>query len=222
MIPMQNKKIYAVLTGDLVGYSRFKTRDRQEVLLHLKDSFKKIPPDISASKFWVFRGDSFQGILSRPEEALKAALIIRSSLISRYKGKGSRLDARIAIGLGAIDYLPLKVGEGDGEAFRNSGLELDSMKKNEKNLIVKTPWKELNDELRTECALLDAVIERWTREQAEAVMYQIMDLTQEEIAGILKISQPAVFHRLRTCGSRAVQEFITRYKDSVKYKLGNL
>jgi DNA-directed RNA polymerase specialized sigma24 family protein len=60
------------------------------------------------------------------------------------------------------------------------------------NLIVKTPWKELNDELSTECALLDAVIERWTKEQAEAIMYQIMGLTQEEIARILKISQPAV------------------------------
>ncbi|MBU4222349.1 MAG: hypothetical protein KKA10_12185 [Euryarchaeota archaeon] len=219
---MNDKKIYAVLTGDLVGYSRFKTRDRKEVLLHLKDSFKNIPPDISASKFWVFRGYSFQGILSRPEEALKAALIIRSCLVSRYKGKSSRLDARIAIGLGAIDYLPRRVGEGDGEAFRNSGIELDSMKKSEKNLIVKTPWKELNEELRTECALLDAVIERWTREQAEAIMYQITGSTQEEIARTLKISQPAVFHRLKTCGSRAVSEFLSRYKAAIKYKVGDL
>jgi len=216
---MANKKIYAVLTGDLVGYSRYKTKDRKEVLLHLKDSFKKLPLDITASKFWVFRGDSFQGILSRPEEALKAALIIRSSLVSRYKGKRSRLDARIAIGIGTVDYLPRRVGEGDGEAFRNSGMELDGMKKSEKNLIVKTPWKELNDELSTECALLDAVIERWTKEQAEAIMYQIMGLTQEEIARILKISQPAVFHRLRTCGSRAVQEFLKRYKDAIKYNV---
>lgn len=219
---MPNKKIYAVLTGDLVGYSRYKTKDRKEVLLHLKDSFKKLPLDITASKFWVFRGDSFQGILSRPEEALKAALIIRSSLVSRYKGKRSRLDARIAIGIGTVDYLPRRVGEGDGEAFRNSGMELDGMKKSEKNLIVKTPWKEHNDELSTECALLDAVIERWTKEQAEAIMYQIMGLTQEEIARILKISQPAVFHRLRTCGSRAVQEFLKRYKDAIKYNVGDL
>jgi len=219
---MKNKKIYAVLTGDLVGYSRYNPKDRKEVLLHLKDSFKKLPPDITASKFWVFRGDSFQGILSRPEEALKAALIIRSFLVSRYKGKKSRLDARIAIGIGTVDYLPRRVGEGDGEAFRNSGMELDGMKKSEKNLIIKTPWKELNDELSTECALLDAVIERWTKEQAEAIMYQIMGLTQEEIARILKISQPAVFHRLRTCGSKAVQEFSQRYKDVVKYNVENL
>ncbi len=219
---MQDKKIYAVLTGDLVGYTRFSTKDRKEILLHLKDSFKKIPPEISASKFWVFRGDSFQGILSRPEEALKAALLIRSSLIAKYSGKRSRLDARIAIGLGAIDYLPRRVGEGDGEAFRNSGLELDGMKQSEKNLIVKTPWKELNIELKTECVLLDAIIERWTREQAEAVMYQLQGSTQEEIAGMLKISQPAVFHRLRICGSRAIQEFLQRYNEAVKYNVGDL
>jgi len=219
---MQDKKIYAVLTGDLVGYTRFKTGDRKEVLLHLKDSFKKIPTEISASKFWIFRGDSFQGILSRPEEALKAALLIRSSLIAEYKGKRSRLDARIAIGLGVIDYMPRRVGEGDGEAFRNSGLELDGMKQSEKNLIVKTPWKELDIELKTECVLLDAVIERWTREQAEAVMYQLLGHTQEEIAGILNISQPAVFHRLRTSGSRAIQEFLQRYNEAVKYNVGDL
>src|SRR4030066_1513796 len=217
---MKNKKIYAVLTGDLVGYSRYKPKDRKEVLLHLKDAFKKLPLYITASKFWVFRGDSFQGILSRPEEALKAALIIRSFLVSRYKGKRSRLDARIAIGIGTVDYLPRRVGEGDGEAFRNSGMELDGMKKSEKNLIVKTPWKELNDELSTEGALLDAVIERWTKEQAEAIMYQIIGLTQEEIARILKISQPAVFHRLRPGGSRAVQEFLKRFEAIVKYNTG--
>ncbi len=96
------------------------------------------------------------------------------------------------------------------------------MKQSEKNLIVKTPWKGLNEELKTECALLDAVIERWTREQAEAVMHQLQGSTQEEIASILNISQPAVFHRLRTCGSRAIQEFLQRYNEAVKYNVGDL
>jgi len=67
----------------------------------------------------IFRGDSFQGVLSRPDEALNAALIIRASLLSKFKGKRTRLDSRIAIGIGKIDYLPLdQAGEGDGEAFR--------------------------------------------------------------------------------------------------------
>lgn len=217
---MENEKIYAVLTGDLIGYSRFEEKKRSEVLLILKDSFKNIPPEIIASPFAMYRGDSFQGVISKPEDSIKAAIIIRASLLSKFKGKRTRLDARIAIGLGTIDYLPKnQVGEGDGEAFRNSGIELDRMKKGEQSLIVRTPWHEINEELRTECALLDAIIQRWTKEQAEAILYQIQGLTQEEIAKILKISQPAVFQRLKTAGSWAVQTILERFKAVIQYKV---
>ncbi len=219
---MSTGKIYAVLTGDLIGYSRFKPKDREVVISILKAVFRKLPPGMIASKFHIFRGDSFQGVLSMPDEALLAALIIRSGLISGFSGKNHRLDARIAIGLGTIDRLGRRAGEGDGEAFRNSGTGLDGMKKGEQNMTALTPWKELNEELRTECALLDALIMRWSREQAEAIMHHIMGKTQEEIAGSLKISQPAVFQRLKTGGMRAVQEFLRRYRETVKYNAGNL
>ncbi len=218
---MKNKKIYAVITGDLVGSSRFKIgRQREEVLLTLKDSFKKIgSPDIIASPFVIYRGDSFQGVISKPEEALRTAIILRANLLSMFKGKGVRLDARIAIGLGTIDYLPKKqVGEGDGEAFRNSGMELDRMKKEEQKLIVKTPWQDINDELRTECALFDALVQRWTKEQAEAIVYHILGSKQEEIAGILGISQPAVFQRLKSGSYWVVQIFLERFKTIIQYK----
>ncbi len=226
---METGKIYAVLTGDLIGSSRFRIQQREEIISNLKDSFKKISPDIIASPFMVFRGDSFQGVLSRPEEALKAALIIRASLLSRFKGKRARLDARIAIGIGTIDYLPGdQVGEGDGEAFRNSGPELDKMKKGEQNIIVSTPWAEINEELRTECALLDALIQRWTKEQAEAILFQIQEQdlqpskqTQEGIAKILKISQSALSQRLKTGGSWAVQVFLERFKIIIQDKVRN-
>jgi hypothetical protein len=170
---METGKIYAVLTGDLIGSSRFTIEEREEILSILKDSFRIISPDIIESPFGIFRGDSFQGVLSRPDEALKAALIIRTSLLSKFKEKRPRLDARIAIGIGTIGYLSDQAGEGDGEAFRNSGPELDKMKKGEQNSIIITPWTEINEELQTECALLDAIIQRWTKEQAEAILYQI-------------------------------------------------
>ena len=244
---METGKIYAVLTGDLIGSSRFRIQQREEVLSNLKDSFQEISPEIIASPFVVFRGDSFQGVLTRPEEALKATLIIRASLLSKFKGKRTHLDARIAIGIGTIDYLPRdQVGEGDGEAFRNSGLELDKMKKKEQNLVVRTPWVEINEELRTECALLDALIQRWTKEQAEAILFQIQEpelillnkamardighetahedlqpskQTQEEIAKILKISQSALSQRLKTGGYWAVQVFLEHFKIIIQDKV---
>jgi predicted DNA-binding protein YlxM (UPF0122 family) len=221
---MVKEKMFAVLTGDLIGSSRFNTeKQRDEVLSILKDSFNKIEsPEITASHFAIHRGDSFQGVLSRPEEALKAAIIIRASLLSKPL-ENIRLDARIAIGMGKIDYLPVdQVGEGDGEAFRYSGMELDKMKKGERNLTIKTPWPEMNEELQTECALLNALIYRWTKEQAEAIMYQIQGYKQEEIAEKLEISQSAVFQRLRNGGAWAVQVFLERFKVMVKYKVVDL
>ena len=218
---METGKIYAVLTGDLIGSSRFRIQQREEVLSNLKESFREISPDLIASPFVVFRGDSFQGVLARPEEALKAALIIRASLLSRFKGKTARLDARIAIGMGTIDYLPRdQVGEGDGEAFRNSGPELDKMKKGEQNIIVRTPWPRINEELRIECALIDALIQRWTKEQAEAILFQIQEpelQTQKGIAKILKISQSALSQRLKTSGYWAVEVFLERFKEMGYY-----
>ena len=218
---MDKRKKYAVLTGDLVGSSRFKIENqRDNVISLLKDSFDKIESTDIVSPFMIYRGDSFQGVLSRPEDALRASIMIRANLLSKSKGKRGRLDARIAVGIGTIEYLSEnQVGEGDGEAFRNSGIELDRMKKGEVNLIIKTPWDEINEELRTECALIDALIHRWTKEQAEAAMYQMQGLTQEEIAGILDISQSAVFQRLKTGGSRAIQVFLERYRKIIQYKV---
>jgi len=48
---METNKIYAVLTGDLIGSSRFKIKEREELLFILKDSFKIISPDIITSQF---------------------------------------------------------------------------------------------------------------------------------------------------------------------------
>jgi len=223
---METGKVYAVLTGDLIGSSRFRIQKREEVLSNLKESFQEISPDIIASPFVVFRGDSFQGVLARPEEALKAALIIRATLLSKFKGKLTRLDARIAIGIGTIDYLSRdQVGEGDGEAFRNSGPELDKMKKREQNLVLRTPWAKINEELGIECALLDALIQRWTKEQAEAILYQIQEpelQTQKGIAKILKISQSALSQRLKTGGYWAVEVFLERFKEIIRDKVGVL
>lgn len=222
---MTDGKIFAVLTGDLVGSSRFEIETkRDEVLSILKDSFRKVEsPGIIASHFAIHRGDSFQGVLFSPEDALKAAIIIRTNLLSNPIEKNIRMDARIAIGLGKIEYLPEDtVGEGDGEAFRNSGMELDRMKKGERNITIKTPWTETDAELKTECALFNALSHRWTREQAEAILYQVHGYTQDEIAKKLNISQSAVFQRLRTGGSWAVQAFLERFKAIVQYKVENL
>lgn len=208
---------YAVITGDIVGSSKLTINQRDRFLKILKTSFAsidKIFPGIMCSPFEIHRGDSFQGVLSEPEKALSASIIIRVNLRKDFESQRRRkaLDARIAIGIGSIDFLPNGRGtEGDGEAFRLSGPILDEMK-GDRRLIIRTSQESIHEELDTECALLDALINKWSNEQAEAILCQIRGLNQKEAAKELQISQPAVRLRLKGGGSWAVELLIERYR----------
>ncbi len=183
----------------------------------LKSSFKTIKvilPDGIRAPFEIHRGDSFQGVLSKPEAALRAAIVIRASLRHGFQTKQRRyaLDARIAVGVGSIAFLPAGRGpEGDGEAFRRSGQTLDGMK-GDQRLIIRTPWQEADAELDIACALLDALITRWSAEQAQAILGLLRGLTQERAARELGISQPAVRQRLKSAGGWAIEELCRRFE----------
>jgi len=59
-----------------------------------------------------------------PDEALMAALIIRSGLISSSSGKSHRIDTRIAIGLGTVDRLGKEQERGTERLSGTQGKDL--------------------------------------------------------------------------------------------------
>ena len=130
---MNAKKIYTVITGDLVKSALFKSL-RNNALDHLKKILKsaeKLEEDRNEFITFtdIFRGDSFQGVISNPYKSLKVALFIRAELLKRRIRK-EQIDGRIAIGLGPIESLnKRKIKESDGEAFRYSGRAFDEMKR---------------------------------------------------------------------------------------------
>ncbi len=208
------------MTGDIVNFSKFAIKDRSDILMVLKSSFEtinKIFPDAVFAPFEIYRGDSFQGVLSRPEIALTAAILIRASLRQGVEAKkrSKSLDARISIGIGTIDFLPNGRGtEGDGDAFRLSGPVLDEMK-GEQRLLIRTLQDRINEELDVECALLDWLINRWSSEQAQSILCQFKGLTQERSAKELGISQPAFSLRLQSAGGSVIEKFIKRYEQLI-------
>jgi len=214
--------VFSVLTGDVVNSSQLVIKNRAKLPDILKASFslaKEIIPRSIHSDLDIFRGDSFQGVLRNPELSLKASLLIRTQLIFKLSDTKIRkaVDARIAIGIGTIDFVPKnrKGSEGDGQAFKLSGIGLDEMKKNQR-LVIRTPWSEINEELETECALIDGLINRWSGVQAEAMAMQLQNKTQEEMAKELGIKQPAVFLRLKSAGGWAVDVFCRRFEALIK------
>lgn len=197
---MTGRKVYAVLTGDLIQSREIKKICGEECTHHLKKTLTEIGKEY-AVPFSIFRGDSFQGVSLKPEDALKDAILLRLELISGLdlNNTKTKLDARIAVGIGTVNHLPKdgSAGEGDGEAFQLSGFELDQMKAAELNLIVKTPWEEVNAFLPVLCDAVDKIINGYTKKQAETVMLTLEGITQKEIGERIGVSQSAVSHRLK-------------------------
>jgi len=222
---MENNKLFAVLTGDIAGSSRLQGEQREKLLKELKVSFHIVEEilgnDAMVYPFEIFRGDSFQGVLQIPELSLITSIIIRAKVRSIFKTTlKDAFDARIAIGVGSISLLPDRSsGEGDGEAYRNSGPELDKLKKKSRLLIVKTPWEEVNQELNVECALLDTIISRWSVQQMEVVIEHLRGKTQEQIAENLKISQPGVRKRIQLAHVNEIELMLARFEQLIKNKL---
>jgi hypothetical protein len=216
MIKSRNT-LMAVITGDLVGFSKYSVSGRKRLLSAMKASFSSLRSSLSGKSkaaFEIYRGDSFQGIVVDPASALRVSILLRAELRSRFKAGNRRdtPDMRMAIGIGRVDYLPTnRFWEGDGEAFRLSGPTLDLMK-GDQRLLVRTTWPEINAEMDTECALLDSIIFRWSAEQAQAIIGLLKGTGQTESAKAFGISQPAVRHRLRSAGGWAVEAASQRFE----------
>jgi hypothetical protein len=222
---MKDKSLVAVLTGDVVGFSKLERDERNALVSILKYSFSNMDQWLQGKaqpSFQMYRGDSFQGVLFDPLLALDASLAFRVILRSNWEGGRRRTapDLRIAVGIGEGEKVETgQVLEADGEAFRLSGRTLDSMS-GEERLVVCTPWQEVNAELRVETALLDSLANRWSAEQAEAVGGLLRGQTQKAIASSLGISQPAVTQRLKDAGGWAVELLRRRYRDILGANLG--
>lgn len=219
-----DEKLYAVLTGDLIGSRQLKSSGISYIE-HLNKSLEYVGRKYLSPPF-IYRGDSFQGITSEPESALKDAILLRLRLISGFnvEEKFPRIDARVSIGVGEIDRLPDEgyrlgdVGEMNGEAFEYSGLQLDRIKNEKRNLAVKTPWEETNQELEIHCKMIDRLIDRWTKKKCEAVMYRLEGRTLKEIGEMLNIDGSAVHYRLAQTDYEIVELIIQRYSDVIRNK----
>ncbi len=192
---------------------------RARLIKTIKEIFKNIDevfPEIVETPFEIYRGDSFQGVLKDPTKALSVCIFIKAYLRKSFESTlKNAWDARLALGIGEIDFSSDKGSEGDGPAFRRSGPVLDGMK-GDNRMMITTPWQHVNKEFEVSCAFLDIVISRWSSSQAEVVLEQLNGITQQQIADKLKISQVAVHQRIRNSGWYAVQKFLKRYESVVQ------
>lgn len=216
---IQIMKIGGIITGDIVDSTKMVAEERNSMLRMLQSLPVLLLP-LAKFDLEIFRGDSFQIRVGRSVDSLKVALAIRSHIRSfKFAEHNRQWDARLAIGIGTLEYENGSLATSDGEAYRASGRGLDSIGKN--RLTIETPWEEVNKELRVSTAFADDIITGWTQSQSR-VMFQSLTtgLSHAEIGDILGISRQMVDKALRAGKEDLMNLYLDRFAELIKKHLG--
>ena len=204
----------AVITADLVASRELDKKEREQLFKAIRSALKKMVKEKWIDAFELYRGDSFQCVLPQKELALRTALLLRTYVRS-YNILGKQ-DLKLSIGIGSLDfYRADNIAQSDGQAFWLSGTELDNMKKSLYRMSLKTPDPQFNENIEPSILLLDAVMQKWTGNQAEVIYHKLQSLKEEEISRIIGISQSAVNQRIHTAQWFAVDKLLTYFEKNV-------
>lgn len=208
----------AVLTGDIVGSTKLSGDQRRrlhDVLAEVSEELRQRFGTAIPYELDVFRGDSWQIMVTEPRLALRVALRFRARLRSRFEDV--KVDTRVGIGVGGVDFLPEKgVSTGDGDAFRRSGWAFEELTRGERMAFAgRGPHSRCLDVC---VRLIDYPAAHWTARQAYAVAEALLGHTQEEIAeGWMDrpITQQAVAQHLARAGWHAVDTAVGYFEETI-------
>ena len=198
----------AVITGDIINSKKLNPK---KWLKPLKAELETIGPD---PKFWeIYRGDSFQLMITNTADALVTAIKIKASLKSI-----SNMDVRMAVGIGTKTHSAQKVTESNGTAFVHSGEKFEMLKKEKQNLAIKSDWPEFDKEMNLYLKLALIAMDNWTTNAAEIVKTTMEnpDKLQEELGQIVGIKQNAISNRLKRAYYDEIMEVNEMYKSKLK------
>ena len=196
LISIDKNMKYAVLTGDIVNSRMVDAKLWGEQLRLVLSSY--------ADSYDIYRGDSFQAILSL-EKAFLCTVILMARLQTI---DGIRV--RIGLGIGAIDQPSNTVKESTGEAYIYSGEAFDDLRKD--LFRIRTPWQETDRIINLLMGLCTEIMGRWTVNMAEsfAAAMEHPKKNQVQLAQLLKRKhQSQLSTELTKAGYTKIQESVT-------------
>ena len=200
----------ALITGVIISSTSIPFEERKKLL----EIFDKIVNDLQSLcelKCEIFRGDSFQILVEKAELALEVAVLVRAGLKMNTPENSKIIwDARVAIGVGEIEFIDDKVITSDGEAFKYSGRAFDELIKT--NLTIKTRWDNINEELKSSTLFADDIISNWTEIQAFVVYKSLLlNKSQKEIADEQNKSAQNISKISVNAKEKLIRQYINRY-----------
>ena len=205
--------IQAVLTGDIVNSTKLKKAVEKKLLSLLYST-------LSAYKFEFYRGDSFQVYITKPEEALRTALLCRTAAISISKNEEIDLsDVRMSIGIGIVKTPVKTLGAAKDEAFVLSGRAFDELEKTSTRLSISSGNNLANAGLAVIADYINAIFKMMTGKQAEVMFELLKGQTQQEVATLLKRSKSTIHQHVISGRWSEVEKLLQQYENIINQLL---
>jgi len=208
---IEKGKLYAVITGDIVSFSKLPTEQRRRLSGIMNKGSEAVRKAFKGSvplEADVFRGDSWQLLISNAALSLRVGIFFRAYL--RAAMGAGKFDTRMAIAVGTVDFVPDdRVSKGDGQAYRHSGNALEQMTRGS-NMCFRFPGQEIEESLDVLVHLVDVLAINWSEKQALAITGALQGLKQEKIGSLWKppITQQSVNRHLQRAGWFAVEKAV--------------
>ena len=200
--------IHAVLTGDIVNFTRLSAAEEKRLIKKLEILLKPHPYEF-------YRGDSFQVYCEQADDALYTALSCRTTAMG-IAGEKAVSDVRISIGIGRVKTPVSKLAAAKGEAFILSGRAFDETAKTGARLYITSSNLLANEGLQTIADYINAIFRDMTSKQAIVIYQLLQNETQQKIALQLKKSKSTI-HQLATSGRWSeIEELMERYQRIIK------
>ncbi len=187
----------AIITGDIINSQKSDVETWLPKLKELLGSWSAAPEN------WeVYRGDEIQ-LKCSVDEVFHKALLLKS-LIRSFEN----LDIRLAIGIGNEVFRSEKITESNGSAYVNSGRLLTDIKSQGRTLAIQTENEKVNRDLNILFKWASIDFDNWTAATAE-IIHQLLrnsELTQDELAKELNITQSSVSQRLKRANFDLIYE----------------
>jgi len=217
---INKEETYSVVTGDIVSSSRLSDRERK----HLYDVMKQgsselrqkyphaVPFDVD-----IFRGDSWQFLVSDIPNTLRVALFYRLYIRIQMKNVS---DTRESIGVGKVSFVPeTRVSEGAGPAYRISGKGLDGLKRCRMSLQFEDNT-DFNSYAEILTMVIDSLVTSLTSKQALAVYGALQGWSQKDIIDLWDppITQQAVSDHLNSARWELLKKSIEYIENNMLQK----
>jgi len=211
-------KYYAVLTGDIVKSQKLSADKLKDIRKRLRDSLRDFDrhslDSVIKGEIDFYRGDGWQLVINQPWMFFRIAVYVRAALIGFEEA-----DTRVSVGIGSVEnFVRKEISLSTGEAFKLSGQTLDALKKRQRfGLSMEEGFSQNYNCLPSTFGICDALLQQWSKRQAEAVFFALRQLSSAEIGSTMKptIKRATVTQYLNDAGWFAISCALERLERKV-------